>query len=116
MVMPVFTRSPEASYQLQTQEDKYMRVCGSCWGCTEALPRVLCLLDRGGNHKAIVEQVRGASAEARLYILIHNIDGPGTQANTLCAASHALLTSRRHLSAAIGRRLDQHLLSSHRPP
>ena len=57
----------------------------SCWGGVEALPSVLCPHDRGGNYKAIVEQVRGASAEARLYVLIHNIDGPGEQAITLNA-------------------------------
>ncbi len=32
---------------------------------------------RGGNYKAIVEQLRSVTAEARLYVLIHNIDGPG---------------------------------------
>ena len=42
---------------------------------------------RGGNYKAIVEQLRGVTAEPRLYVLIHNIDGPGRRT---CHASFAL--------------------------
>ena len=70
-----------------------MKLSTSCWVCIKALLSVLCTLDRGGNYKAIVEQVRSASAEARLYILIHNIDGPGDQAIMLRTAYHAFLTS-----------------------
>ena len=63
-----------------------MSLHSSCWDCIQAVPSVVRALDRGGNYKAIVEAVRGASPEARLYILIHNIDGPGDRAIPLSAA------------------------------
>ena len=45
---------------------------------------------RGGNYKAIVEQLRSVTAEARLYILIHNIDGPGANTCHVASASQLL--------------------------
>ena len=86
MVMPFCMRSPDSNDQPQRQGDSYIRLCSSCWGCAKALLSVLRPLDRGGNYKAIAEAVRSASAEARLYVLIHNIDGPGDQPITLSTA------------------------------
>ncbi len=34
-------------------------------------------MSRGGDNHAVLEQIRNAPAAATLYIVLHNIDGPG---------------------------------------
>lgn len=46
--------------------------------------------DRGGDSHAILEQICEAPAEGRLYVLIHNIDGPGITFSPLSLVDNLL--------------------------